>query len=102
MKTKFVIQKYNENPLLVLGRKFDIRVWVLVTDWNPLIVWMYKDPYIRFAANDFDLNDIENKYSHLSNNTVSAECEEDEKPTGSTSHDIPENMWTLLQFRSHL
>ena len=97
MKSKYVIQKYNENPLLILGRKFDIRVWVLVTDWNPLVVWMYKDPYIRFAANDFDLNDIQNKFSHLSNNTVSEEVE-----GGTITHDIPENMWTLSQFRCHL
>ena len=56
--------------MLVKCRKFDIRQWVLVTDWNPLTVWLYSEPYIRFAAADFSYKNIQNRYAHLSNNSV--------------------------------
>lgn len=67
---QFIAQKYIENPLIIKNRKFDLRVWVLVTDWNPLTIWLFKKPYVRLPAHDYDPMDIDNNFAHLANNSI--------------------------------
>ena len=61
-----LIQKYIEHPLIVHGRKFDIRQWIMVTSLNPLEVWIYDESYIRFSCEKFDLDNLSD-YIHLTN-----------------------------------
>lgn len=44
----FVIQKYVERPFLIEKRKFDIRVWVLLT--QSMDLYFFKEGYIRTSA----------------------------------------------------
>lgn len=69
-ESSWVCQKYIENPLLIKNRKFDVRQWVMITDWNPLEIWFYKECYIRFCAEDYNTAKLSNNFSHLTNNSI--------------------------------
>eukprot|EP01022_Parablepharisma_sp_SALTPOND_P013287 TRINITY_DN1768_c0_g1_i1.p1 TRINITY_DN1768_c0_g1~~TRINITY_DN1768_c0_g1_i1.p1 ORF type:complete len:716 (+),score=63.40 TRINITY_DN1768_c0_g1_i1:921-3068(+) len=71
----FVIQKYIERPLLVYERKFDIRVWVLVT--QELKLYFFKEGYIRTSCEKYTTSSdaIDKKNIHLTNNAVQKFCE---------------------------
>ena len=91
-----VIQKYIENPLVIKGRKFDIRQWVLVTNFNPLTVYLFDTPYIRFGAEDFHLDDFKNIFSQLTGNSIAKHSEKFE------NSEIEGDMWETEQFREFL
>ena len=74
-----------------------MRQWVLVTDWNPLTIWLYQEPYIRFPACDYTAENIMDKFIHLTNNSI-AKYAENSKVT----YDIPGNMWCLEEFKTYL
>lgn len=66
--TNRIVQKYIERPLLLFGgRKFDIRQWVLVTSVAPLKVFLFSECYLRLCNDVYDLGDLENRQSHISN-----------------------------------
>jgi len=69
---QWICQKYIENPQLIHGYKFDIRQWVLVVDWNPLTVYRWNEPYLRFAASKYDDSLMDDDpFIHLVNNSIS-------------------------------
>lgn len=68
-----VAQKYIQNPLLVSGYKFDIRLYVLIASCDPLRVYIYHDGLARLCTESFQPANDENKdnhFMHLTNYSI--------------------------------
>jgi len=68
---KCIISKYIDNPLLIDGRKFDIRIYALVTSFEPLVVYIYHEGLARFATEKYkSAAKTCNRFVHLTNYSV--------------------------------
>eukprot|EP00038_Savillea_parva_P015443 m.13914 g.13914 ORF g.13914 m.13914 type:complete len:720 (+) comp3102_c0_seq1:230-2389(+) len=67
-----VICKYIPRPLLLDGYKSDVRLYVVVTSFDPLRVYLYHDGMVRLATSKYDLSKkgLTNPYAHLTNYSV--------------------------------
>lgn len=68
-KETYVVSRYIDNPMLIGGKKFDLRLYVLVTNYKPLKVWMSTKGFARFCSEAYQKDDCDedNLFSHLTN-----------------------------------
>jgi len=68
-----IIQMYIAKPMLIQGLKFDLRLYVLVTGFDPLKIYIYREGLTRFASSTFSIDteeDLKDVYKHLTNYSV--------------------------------
>lgn len=64
-----VVQKYVTNPHLIGGYKHDLRLYVLVTSFNPLTIHIYNEGLSRFCSEKYSLEDF-SPLKHLTNTSI--------------------------------
>lgn len=77
---RYVIQRYIENPLLLRGRKSEMRIYWLVASLDPLLVLLYREGTVRLNTLPFRLDDFDNKLIHVTN-VVQQETHPDHDPS---------------------
>lgn len=67
-----IVSFYLERPLLINEKKFDLRIYVLVSSFNPLRVYIYEEGLARFATEPYtnDPEVLKNKFVHLTNFSI--------------------------------
>jgi len=80
----YVAQRYIENPYLIGGKKFDLRLYVLVTSYMPLTVWMYRSGFARFSNSRFSMakSGLRDVAMHLTNVAIQKTAAGYDKETG--------------------
>lgn len=63
----YIVQRYIHDPLLIGNKKFDLRIYVLVTSHSPLTIYLYRSGFARFTHHRYELNDISNLEGHVTN-----------------------------------
>ncbi|XP_077412739.1 tubulin polyglutamylase TTLL5 isoform X2 [Vanacampus margaritifer] len=91
-----LVSRYIHNPLLIDDFKFDVRLYVLVTSYDPLLIYVYEEGLARFATVKYDrtAKNIKNNFMHLTNYSVN------KKSSFYVSCDDPEvedygNKWSM-------
>eukprot|EP01050_Picozoa_sp_SAG11_P003499 SAG11_NODE_199_length_12635_cov_104.801771_2_plen_1022_part_00 len=95
---KNLVQRYIANPLLVDGYKLDIRVYVVVTSFDPLRIYIYEDGLVRFATQKYSKKNFKKKFAHITNYSIN----KGRAQFVETSSESQGSKWSLQAFRKWL
>lgn len=97
-----VISRYITNPLLINGHKFDLRIYVVVTSYEPLRVYVYKEGLARFASESYSTKiQKDNRFMHLTNYSINKKNDKFVQNKDAEQDDVGFK-WSLTAFCNHL
>lgn len=95
------------NPHLINGYKYDMRIYVLVTSFDPLKVYLFKEGLVRFATEKFttDLNSLKKRFIHLTNYSVNKRAEgyvrNQDKADDDSDQGDNSSKWSMYTLEKH-
>ena len=114
-KKRGIIQRYVPNPLLIGGRKFDMRIYVVVVSYDPLKIYVNDEGLVRFATELYSdsVDTLQSRMMHLTNYSVNkqnpafvqnldGQGEEDKEDAAVDDSGQPKaSKWSLNELRIH-
>ncbi|XP_059930655.1 tubulin polyglutamylase TTLL4 isoform X4 [Gadus macrocephalus] len=101
-KRPLLVQKYLHKPYLISGNKFDLRIYVYVTSYDPLRIYIFSDGLVRFASCKYSssMRSLGNKFMHLTNYSVNKK--NTEYQTNSDNKACKGHKWALQALWQYL
>uniref|UniRef100_A0A3Q3X3N6 Uncharacterized protein n=1 Tax=Mola mola TaxID=94237 RepID=A0A3Q3X3N6_MOLML len=101
-KRPLLVQKYLHKPYLISGNKFDLRIYVYVTSYEPLKIYIFSDGLVRFASCKYSssMKTLGNKFMHLTNYSVNKK--NSEYQTNSDDKACQGHKWALKALWQYL
>ena len=98
----FLITKFISNLDLIDNKKYDLRLYVLISGLKPLRIYLYKKGLVRRASLPFNITieEIQNRYMFLTNTGINQKNEKYIFPH--ESNDSNANIWNLDTYKHYL
>lgn len=106
------MSQYVSNPHLIDGFKYDLRIYALVTCFDPLKIYLFKEGLVRFATQKYtnSQKNVHKQYIHLTNYSVNKKNDDYIKNTGANGGKADANededgenasKWNLAQLKAY-
>ncbi|KNH05893.1 tubulin tyrosine ligase protein, partial [Perkinsela sp. CCAP 1560/4] len=92
---KSIVQQYIPQPLLIDGRKFDLRIYVALTSIQPLRLYVFDEGLVRLSPEAYpgDTSDLTSIHKHVTNYSINKHC---------VTTDGAEIKWNLTRLKAWL
>ena len=76
-KAGYLVSKYLSKPHLLRGFKYDLRIYVVVTCFDPLKAYMFQDGLVRLATQPYSTakGSLKKRFIHLTNYSINKKAE---------------------------
>lgn len=76
-KGGYLVSKYLSRPHLLRGYKYDLRIYVVVTSFDPLKAYLFQDGLVRLATQPYSTakGSLKKRFIHLTNYSINKKAE---------------------------
>jgi len=101
---EYLVQQYLTRPLLIHGRKHTLRLYVAVTSWRPLKVYLLQEGFVHISSEPYseDPDKIDRIRVHVTNPDVQGDTYWEHESNDALLDEENDLYWNLTKYRRYL